>query len=148
MAAQPLPVPTDSDLFQDNFRELNLVFRPHDLDVSVTDFETFRQVFRWSRADPDPHLWFIGNNQGYKIWSHIEGSYRFLLKQTPEHRRLRAELIRKWKPWEKSTGPRSQERKKHVSRNAHKGATRPLIRALRGVLRQQQVSLQAHADRG
>ena len=29
-AAQPLPVPTDTDLFQENFRELNLVFRPKD----------------------------------------------------------------------------------------------------------------------
>ena len=29
-AAQPLPVPTDTDLFQENFRELNLLFRPKD----------------------------------------------------------------------------------------------------------------------
>jgi sulfate transport system permease protein len=30
MAAQPLPVPTDTDLFQESFRELTLVFRPKD----------------------------------------------------------------------------------------------------------------------
>ena len=30
MVAQPLPVPTDTDLFQEYFRELNLVFRPKD----------------------------------------------------------------------------------------------------------------------
>ncbi len=30
MAAQPLPVPTETDLFQEYFRELNLVFRPKD----------------------------------------------------------------------------------------------------------------------
>ena len=30
MAAQPLPVPTDTDLFQENFRELNMTFRPKD----------------------------------------------------------------------------------------------------------------------
>lgn len=30
MAAQPLPVPGESDLFQENFRELALVFRPKD----------------------------------------------------------------------------------------------------------------------
>jgi colicin import membrane protein len=30
MAAQPLPVPNDTDLFQENFRELHLVFRPKD----------------------------------------------------------------------------------------------------------------------
>ena len=29
-AAQPLPVPTEPDLFQENFRELTLVFRPKD----------------------------------------------------------------------------------------------------------------------
>jgi colicin import membrane protein len=32
MAAQPLPVPNDTELFQENFRELNLVFRPKDKD--------------------------------------------------------------------------------------------------------------------
>src|SRR5713101_9882566 len=30
MAAQPLPVPTETDLFQENFRELTLVMRPKD----------------------------------------------------------------------------------------------------------------------
>ena len=30
MAAQPLPVPTETDLFQESFRELALVFRPKD----------------------------------------------------------------------------------------------------------------------
>lgn len=30
MAAQPLPVPSETDLFQENFRELALVFRPRD----------------------------------------------------------------------------------------------------------------------
>jgi hypothetical protein len=29
-AAQPLPVPTDTDLFQENFREFSLFFRPKD----------------------------------------------------------------------------------------------------------------------
>jgi colicin import membrane protein len=28
--ASPLPVPDDSDLFQESFRELDLVFRPKD----------------------------------------------------------------------------------------------------------------------
>ena len=31
--------------------------------------------------------------------------------RTPEHRKLRAELIRRWKPWEQSTGPKSAEDK-------------------------------------
>ena len=57
--------------------------------------------------------------------------------RTPEHRLLRAELIRKWKPWEKSTGPKSVEGKTRVSRNADKGGTRHLLRELRQALREQ-----------
>jgi hypothetical protein len=30
----------------------------------------------------------------------------------------RAKMIRRWKPWEKSTGPKSAEGKKKVSQNA------------------------------
>ena len=44
--------------------------------------------------------------------------------RTPEHRRLRAELIRKWRPWEKSTGPTTPEGKATVSRNAEGEACR------------------------
>ena len=40
--------------------------------------------------------------------------------RTPEHRALRATLIKKWKPWEQSTGPNTQEGKAQVSRNALK----------------------------
>lgn len=56
---------------------------------------------------------------------------------TPEHRRLRAELIRKWRPWEKSTGPTTPEGKAKVSRNAYKGGTRELLRELARALRSQ-----------
>ena len=58
--------------------------------------------------------------------------------RTPEHRKLRAELIRRWKPWEKSTGPRSAEGKARVSRNAFKGGTRQMLRELRRLLREQE----------
>jgi hypothetical protein len=37
------------------------------------------------------------------------------------HRRLRAELIRDWSPWEKSTGPRMPEGNPQVSLNAYRG---------------------------
>ncbi len=30
---------------------------------------------------------------------------------TPERRARQAEMIRQWRPWEKSTGPRTRERK-------------------------------------
>ena len=57
--------------------------------------------------------------------------------RTPEHRRLRAQLIRQWKPWERSIGPKSAEGKARVSRNAYKGATRGLLKAVRDLLREQ-----------
>ena len=60
--------------------------------------------------------------------------------RTGEHRKLRAELIRKWKPWEKSTGPRSAEGKAKSAQNAYRGATRAMLRELRRVLREQDES--------
>ena len=44
--------------------------------------------------------------------------------RTPEHRRPRAELIRRWKPWEQSTGPRSAEGKATSARNGYRGGER------------------------
>lgn len=40
---------------------------------------------------------------------------------TPERRAKQAEAIRRWKPWEKSTGPRTPEGKARSSRNADRG---------------------------
>jgi len=40
---------------------------------------------------------------------------------TPERRAKQAEAVRLWKPWEKSTGPRTEEGKAKSSRNADKG---------------------------
>jgi hypothetical protein len=54
--------------------------------------------------------------------------------RTPEHRRLRAELIHKWRPWEKSTGPKTAAGKLKVARNACKGATREMLRKLARLL--------------
>jgi len=42
---------------------------------------------------------------------------------TPERRAKQAEAIRRWKPWAKSTGPRTEEGKARSSRNADKGIT-------------------------
>ncbi|WP_133683631.1 hypothetical protein [Paludibacterium purpuratum] len=39
---------------------------------------------------------------------------------TPERRAWQAELIRQWKPWEKSTGPRTEEGKENSQYNALK----------------------------
>lgn len=56
---------------------------------------------------------------------------------TPEARAKQAEAIQRWKPWEQSTGPVTEEGKSVVSRNAWKGGTRPMLRALAGALRDQ-----------
>ena len=49
---------------------------------------------------------------------------------TLERRQRQAELIRQWRPWEQSTGPRTPEGKARVSRNAWKGGHRAQLRAL------------------
>ena len=56
---------------------------------------------------------------------------------TPERRARQAELIKNWRPWEGSTGPKSTEGKAVVSRNAWKGGTRPLLRSLARALASQ-----------
>ena len=61
--------------------------------------------------------------------------------RTPEHRRLRSEMIRRWRPWEKSTGPTTPEGKARSSRNRWRGGQREqfraLMRELRGTLDEQ-----------
>ena len=54
---------------------------------------------------------------------------------TAERRARQAVLIRKWKPWKQSTGPRTAEGKAKVSRNADKGDKRGMLRAIGRLLR-------------
>lgn len=65
---------------------------------------------------------------------------------TPERRARQAELIRSWRPWEKSTGPRTAEGKARSRQNADRGGQRQemrgLLRALREALAEQQQSLE------
>ena len=49
---------------------------------------------------------------------------------TETRRRQQAERIREWQPWKHSTGPRSPEGKATASRNAYKGASRPMLREI------------------
>ena len=71
----------------------------------------------------------------------IESRQTKLLRQsmangwTPERRARQAELIRNWKPWERSTGPRTAKGKLKVSRNGYKGNTRRALRNLALALR-------------
>ena len=57
---------------------------------------------------------------------------------TLERRARQAELIRQWRPWEKSTGSEARDAGKDVvSRNADKGGTWRLLRDLSSVMREQ-----------
>ena len=60
---------------------------------------------------------------------------------TLERRARQAKLIRAWRPWERSTGPRTSEGKARTSLNAYKGArrdkTRAVLRVLNELLREQ-----------
>ena len=47
---------------------------------------------------------------------------------TPERRKRQSEAIRRWKPWNQSTGPKSQEGKAAVASNAWTGGERPRLR--------------------
>jgi hypothetical protein len=49
---------------------------------------------------------------------------------TLERRQRQAEAIRRWKPWEQSTGPVTPEGRERVSRNAWKGGHRQQLREL------------------
>lgn len=55
-------------------------------------------------------------------------------------------LIRAWRPWEHSTGPRSDEGKENVSRNADKGGLRDELRDLARALREQKEALKRLQD--
>ena len=57
---------------------------------------------------------------------------------TPERRAQQAKLIQQWRPWEKSTGPRTQAGKEKISQNAYKGGTWMLLRDLAKALWDQQ----------
>jgi hypothetical protein len=47
---------------------------------------------------------------------------------TAERRARQAALIRTWRPWEQSTGPRTDEGKARAARNAFKGGHRAAVR--------------------
>ena len=49
---------------------------------------------------------------------------------TPERRARQAALIRTWKPWCQSTGPRSAEGKARAAQNGFKGARWRVLQAL------------------
>ena len=60
---------------------------------------------------------------------------------TPERRARQAELIRKWRPWEQSTGPKTEAGKAEVSQNPYKGGAWRLLRELSRALREHKKAL-------
>lgn len=62
---------------------------------------------------------------------------------TPERRARQAALIRTWKPWEKSTGPRTDEGKARTARNGYKG---DLLRELRELKKMLNEALREHRE--
>lgn len=63
--------------------------------------------------------------------------------RTPEHIALRAALIRRWRPWEQSTGPKSPEGKERSAMRGFKGGERSLLRELARSLKNQEKLLAA-----
>lgn len=57
---------------------------------------------------------------------------------TSERRARQAAQIHQWKPWGRSTGPKTGPGKARVSCNAFKGGTRSLLRELARALRDQE----------
>ncbi len=49
---------------------------------------------------------------------------------TDARKARQAEAIRRWRPWEHSTGPQTPEGKARVSRNAYRGGERQKFRGL------------------
>ena len=61
---------------------------------------------------------------------------------TSERKVRAAEMIHSWRPWEKSTGPKTPVGKARVSRNAYKGGHWKLARELSRALREQKKAVQ------
>ncbi len=60
---------------------------------------------------------------------------------TLERKARQAKLIQQWRPWEKSTGPRTQAGKEKISQNAYKGGYWKQLRELARALPEQQRQL-------
>jgi hypothetical protein len=64
---------------------------------------------------------------------------------TPERRAQQSAVIHRWRPWEQSTGPRSDEGKARTARNGFKGGQwrklRELTKAMNELLREQRDAL-------
>jgi hypothetical protein len=53
---------------------------------------------------------------------------------TRKRRARQSSAIQRWRPWEKSTGPRTPQGKARVSRNAFRGGSRSSIDGVAGMV--------------
>lgn len=56
---------------------------------------------------------------------------------TPERKARQAQLIRAWKPWEQSSGPKTAEGKAKAKMNGYKGGTWKILKELNKTLKEQ-----------
>jgi hypothetical protein len=50
--------------------------------------------------------------------------------RTPARRARQSEAIRRWKPWERSTGPKTEVGKRRSAMRGYKGGVRPKLREI------------------
>lgn len=62
---------------------------------------------------------------------------------TLQRRARQADRIREWRPWERSSGPKTEAGKAVVARNAWKGGQRQVLRDLARALGEQREGLDA-----
>ena len=55
---------------------------------------------------------------------------------TLERRKRQSEMIKSWLPWEKSTGPKTEEGKRVSASRGYKGGSRKMLRELSRALRE------------
>ena len=67
---------------------------------------------------------------------------------SPERRQRQRDAIKRWKPWEESTGPRTNEGKARAAANSlvhglYAARSQALMRTVRAILREQRQVLRA-----
>jgi hypothetical protein len=92
------------------------------------------------------NLWISSSAPGEADSTPVRDKLGFQVGWTQERRTRQAAAIKQWKPWERSTGPRTTVGKARAARNAYSGATRALLRELARALRHQKQSLSTAVD--
>lgn len=65
---------------------------------------------------------------------------------TPEQREAQRHAIQRWRPWEKTTGPKTEDGKRRSAMRAYKGGQHAKARAIARILREHRCELVALID--